>query len=623
MISVAIASRNYGRYLPRALDSVFRCHNPTDAPIQVVVADDASTDNTRAVLAEYARRCPENLVVVSLRSTRGIGAAKNAALDRCEGRTVALLDADDEFLPEKLLHCHAALSRGDIDLVTNDFYQQPQEGSRILWDRRTWQDWRLPNGIWAFRNGLVRFNPHCLYVEDLEWQERRWRSLRHLHLDRPLNVLHVHGQNLHRTPACQAPGRQAMGRLIGQPSPDDRLAPLVWACRHCGSQFLVPTRCCGRGTVQRPLYFYLAALSPHCRDRTDFSLVMLTRNQLPLTRRAVGSLLDRFLAGQRHAVELIFVDGCSTDGTLDYYRSLAEAYPVKVIVTHPSEPFNYASACNRGAQVAGGKYLFLLNNDIELRSEDPVTPLRAALEDPRVGVVGATSIWSAAHRDPRWTAASPPYLLIDRPVTGDFWGMRREVFWELGGVDESFSGYGYDELDFQYRAQLAHYHLALARVQVHHDVHGTFDAVYGPEGRERMAQSNRRRFERKHRRVIHSVGTRMEPHSSHSLPDLSVVLVARDEAARVRETLARAYEDAGCREGRVQIVVVDNGSTDDTPLVMEEYRLRLPYCLTVVPLPEPILPARARRIGQARAVGRAVRVLQPGEWKESAAPAAR
>jgi hypothetical protein len=35
--SVAIATRNYSRCLARALDSVFRCHNPTDVPIQVVV----------------------------------------------------------------------------------------------------------------------------------------------------------------------------------------------------------------------------------------------------------------------------------------------------------------------------------------------------------------------------------------------------------------------------------------------------------------------------------------------------------------------------------------------------------------------------------------------------------
>src|SRR5438105_8655926 len=98
VISVAIATRNYGRYLARALDSVFRCHNPTDAPIQVVVADDASTDNTRAVLADYRRRYPDNLDVVWIRAPAGVGAAKNAALERCEGHIVAILDADDEFL---------------------------------------------------------------------------------------------------------------------------------------------------------------------------------------------------------------------------------------------------------------------------------------------------------------------------------------------------------------------------------------------------------------------------------------------------------------------------------------------------------------------------------------------
>src|SRR5436309_2759088 len=128
VISVAIATRNYGRYLPRALDSIFRCPNPTDAPIQVVVADDASTDPTRAVLADYRQRYPDNLEVVSIRTAVGIGAAKNAALDRCTGRIIATLDADDEFLPEKLVRCHAAFADGGADLVTCAFYLQEDEG---------------------------------------------------------------------------------------------------------------------------------------------------------------------------------------------------------------------------------------------------------------------------------------------------------------------------------------------------------------------------------------------------------------------------------------------------------------------------------------------------------------
>ncbi len=614
VISVAIATRNYGRYLPRALDSVFRCHNPTEAPLQVVVADDASTDNTRAVLGDYRRRYPESLEVLFLRTPGGIGAAKNAALERCEGRTVAILDADDEYLPEKLVHCHAVLESGQADIVTNDFLHQSEEGPVVLMGRGRWPSACWPPSTWVFRNGVVRFNPHGLGGEDWEWQERRGRWLRHWHLDLPLNVQHNHGRNSYQQLESQVSARQVRGRWLGQPHPDDALAPQGWSCRTCGNQYLLPARCCGQDAVAGPLIFYWPALSPRCQPRAEFSLVMLTRNRLELTRRAVESITARIPPQRRSAIELIFVDGCSTDGTHDYLRELARRHTVKLLVTHPAEPFNYARACNRGARVAVGKYLLLLNNDIELRSEDPWEPLRAALEDPRVGVTGASTIWSPEQRDPAWPPGSPPYLLVNRPPTGDFWGARREVYWELGGMDEAFAGYGYDELDFQYRAQLAHYQLALANMRVYHKLHGTFGNVHGSPAAQQRVEANYSLFERKHGRPAHAAGARMEPFASHRLPGLSLVITAHNEAAQLRQTLEQAVREPGCRDGSVQIVVVENGSTDETALVLEEYRLRLRRCVTAIALAEPVPPARARQIGQARAVGTHVSSLAPGDW---------
>jgi glycosyltransferase involved in cell wall biosynthesis len=496
VISVVIVTHNYGRYLARALESVFRCHNPTGAPLQVIVTDDASTDNTWAVLAGYRRRYPDNLEIVSFRMPAGVGAARNAALDRCRGRIVALLDADDEFLPDKLIHAYAAFHAGGVDLLTSDFYRQSEDGRRALKNRHNGHPWFWPPSTWVFRMGLLRFNPHFWTAEDLDWMERRWMSVRRRHLECPLTVQHVHGSQHHHRWDGSIPARQLGSWISGHSPAIDTLAPRAWACRECGNQYLLPTRCCERPALPRPLLFYVAALSPHYRSQTEFSVVMPTRNGLPATQRAVASLLARLSPADRRAVEFVFVDGASTDGTLAYFRALAQSWPVKLILTHPAEPFNYSRACNRGARAAVGQSLLFLNNDIELQGEAPWAALRAALADPRVGVVGAAPVRGLAPPEPAWEPGAPPYRRVNRPLTGEFWGMRREVYWELGGMDEAFAGYGCDELDFQFRALEAQYHLAQVRVAVQHAGQRTFAPRYGPAALRAMEQDNYRLFTR-------------------------------------------------------------------------------------------------------------------------------
>ena len=93
-ISVIIPAYNYARYLAEAIDSAL---GQTYAPLEVIVVDDASTDDTPRVLAAYGQR------IRAIRQPNGgAGAARNTGIAAARGEYVAFLDADDVWLPRKL-----------------------------------------------------------------------------------------------------------------------------------------------------------------------------------------------------------------------------------------------------------------------------------------------------------------------------------------------------------------------------------------------------------------------------------------------------------------------------------------------------------------------------------------
>ncbi|MGZ3420121.1 MAG: glycosyltransferase family 2 protein [Polyangiales bacterium] len=93
-VSVVIPSYNHARFLPKAIESAL---GQTLKPLEVIVVDDGSRDSTGDVLAEYADR-----VTVVRQKNSGVAAARNRGVAISRGDVIAFLDADDEWLPEKL-----------------------------------------------------------------------------------------------------------------------------------------------------------------------------------------------------------------------------------------------------------------------------------------------------------------------------------------------------------------------------------------------------------------------------------------------------------------------------------------------------------------------------------------
>src|ERR1017187_9422113 len=98
-ISVAMCVYNGSRYLPKQLGSIT---SQTVRPIELIVYDDASTDETASTIKRFSRSAP--FEVRLFQNSHTLGPAKNfeQAIRACNGDVICLADQDDIWRPNKI-----------------------------------------------------------------------------------------------------------------------------------------------------------------------------------------------------------------------------------------------------------------------------------------------------------------------------------------------------------------------------------------------------------------------------------------------------------------------------------------------------------------------------------------
>jgi glycosyltransferase involved in cell wall biosynthesis len=205
LVSVVIPSYNSARFVAGAIDSALA---QTYWPLEIVVVDDGSTDNTAEVLAPYGDR-----IRVLRQENRGLAGARNCGLRAAKGDLIALLDADDQWLPEKLEKQVALLGDPDVGLVHCAFWHwRPDTDERIrrdligraryvgdCYERLFTANGVLPSTALFRRACLDRaglFDERLRSVEDLDLWYRMARHFRFAYVDEPLALYRLHGDSL-------------------------------------------------------------------------------------------------------------------------------------------------------------------------------------------------------------------------------------------------------------------------------------------------------------------------------------------------------------------------------------------------------------------------------------------
>lgn len=130
-VSVVVPTYNRSGLLVNSLESI---HNQSFRPIEIVVVDDGSTDDTSGVVRKWAKQHndPKTLVIRwAIQSNQGANAARNRGVEESHGEFIAFLDSDDQWLSQKLEKQIAVLQKNmdiggvycgmrNVDLVTGE-----------------------------------------------------------------------------------------------------------------------------------------------------------------------------------------------------------------------------------------------------------------------------------------------------------------------------------------------------------------------------------------------------------------------------------------------------------------------------------------------------------------------
>lgn len=126
-VTVVIAAWNAEPFIATAIESALAQEGPA---IEVIVANDASSDGTSSLVLALAERDPR-LRLVENPVNQGPSAARNRAIAIARGDWIAVLDADDRFLPGRLARLVAFAEAQDADLVFDLIQEADPEGHLI------------------------------------------------------------------------------------------------------------------------------------------------------------------------------------------------------------------------------------------------------------------------------------------------------------------------------------------------------------------------------------------------------------------------------------------------------------------------------------------------------------
>lgn len=435
---------------------------------ELCLADDLSRAEVRDFLTQKAAQ--DSRIRLVLRDENGhISQATNSAIDVVTGDFIALLDHDDLLDPDALLMVAAAIADNPTaQILYTDEDKVRMDGERYDpnfkpdWNRELLYGLNYVSHLGVYATALVkRVGGFRAGFEGAQDYDLLLRCIEQID---DTQIVHI--------PKVLYSWRASRGSTAAsnKAKPYATQAGIRALAEHL-------ERVHGRSidVVEGPVAFSYRVQWP-LDTRPLVSIIIPTRDRLQLTRAAVDSILAKT---NYPNIEIIIVDnGSVASETLAWFAQIQSA-DSRVRVLRDDRPFNYSALNNAAVAQAHGEVIALLNNDVTVINRDWLSEMVSLAIRPGTGCVGAKlyfpdgRIQHAGVVIGMGGVAGHPHLFFPGDHGGYFGRLlmrqgysavtaaclvvRREIYEEVGGLNETDLKVAFNDVDFCLKVQAAGY----------------------------------------------------------------------------------------------------------------------------------------------------------------------
>ena len=421
---------------------------------ELCLVDDASpSEHVETVLAEAAT---DPRIRVAHRETNGgIVAASNDGLAMADGEFVALLDHDDVLHPDALAEVDRALhAEPDADYVYTDEDKIDERGRRSApFLKPDWSPERFRTQMYSCHLSVLRRS----LVDEVGGFQSEFEGAQDWDLvlrvtERAQAVVHVPKVLYHwRTLATSTAGSGEAAKPYAYEAGTRAIQA------HC-DRIGFPAR--ASHDEERSGVYHLR---PELKDHPPVSIVIPTRggrrvvrggDEVCLASHCVQSIVEQ--TTYPHYQLVVVADAETPEGLLRNLRKQADG---RLRVVRYIEPFNFSDKINRGVLASDGDHVVMLNDDMEVVTQDWLSRMVMYSQHPGIGAVGAKLLFGDGrlqHVGVRVHKAMPGHLFRGfapdfdgygnivrvannfQAVTGACLMTPRELFDEVGGLSLLF-----------------------------------------------------------------------------------------------------------------------------------------------------------------------------------------